>query len=316
VRAWCRPEQGRRCFDQLPATLERLLTGASDGPALDEPLLRDRFEGVVLVYFDAFGWTLQERHAEHTVLAHAAAAGLLTQLTSQFPSTTTAQVTTIHTGLPVAEHGLYEWHILEPALDRIITPLLFSYAGDGQRGTLLGSLEQWLTSAGVPIGHLGEIDSRGRISSGHRRDEDAREAAVAIAHAARAAGYFGPCGVDSLLFRAPDGSGDLVEWLRPILEFNARFTLGIVAIGLMRRLLSRLRRRHGLSPGERRAFLVALEPPVGHDDWASAARAIGAGAIAFDFTSDGARPGSGVLIARDRDALAPLLGRSAGDRTG
>jgi len=139
--AWCRPEQGRRCFDQLPATLERLLTGASHGPALDEPLLRERFESVVLVYFDAFGWALQERHAEHTVLAHAAASGLLTQLTSQFPSTTTAQVTTIHTGLPVAEHGLYEWHILEPALDRIITPLLFSFAGDGQRGTLLGSLD-------------------------------------------------------------------------------------------------------------------------------------------------------------------------------
>jgi hypothetical protein len=138
---WSRPEQGRRCFDQLPATVERLLTGESKGSAVDEPLLRERFERVVFVYFDAFGWSLLERHADHVLFARARSAGLVTQLTSQFPSTTTAQVTTIHSGLTVAEHGLYEWHILEPALNRLITPLLFSFAGDGQRGTLLGTLD-------------------------------------------------------------------------------------------------------------------------------------------------------------------------------
>ena len=61
----------RRCFDQLPATVERALTGATDGPALDERLLGERFERVVFVYFDAFGWTLLERHGEHPLLARA-----------------------------------------------------------------------------------------------------------------------------------------------------------------------------------------------------------------------------------------------------
>ena len=138
---WRPPEPGRRCFDQLPATLERLLTGASDGPALDEPLLRERFERVVLVYSDAFGWTFLERHVDHPIVGRARADGLLTQLTAQFPSTTTAQVTTIHSGLPVAQHGLYEWHVYEPTLDRLITPLLFSFAGDGMRGSLLGQID-------------------------------------------------------------------------------------------------------------------------------------------------------------------------------
>ena len=32
-------------------------------------------------------------------------------------------------------------HILEPRLNRLITPLLFSFAGDGRRGTLLGTLD-------------------------------------------------------------------------------------------------------------------------------------------------------------------------------
>ena len=50
-------------------------------------------------------------------------------------------MTTIHSGLPVAEHGLDEWHVYEPSLDRLITPLLFSFAGDGARGTLLGHID-------------------------------------------------------------------------------------------------------------------------------------------------------------------------------
>lgn len=50
-------------------------------------------------------------------------------------------MTTIHSGLPVAEHGLYEWHLLEPRLNRLVTPLLFSFAGDARRGTLAGLLE-------------------------------------------------------------------------------------------------------------------------------------------------------------------------------
>jgi hypothetical protein len=138
--SWCLPEQGRRCFDQLPATIERLLTGAGKGPALDEPMLLERFDRVLFVYFDGFGWSLLERHADHPLVARARSEGLVAQLTSQFPSTTTAQVTTIHSGLPVAEHGVYEWHVLEPRLNRLITPLLFSFAGDGERGTLSGVL--------------------------------------------------------------------------------------------------------------------------------------------------------------------------------
>ena len=58
-------------------------------------------------------------------------------LTTQFPSTTTAHVTTLHSGAAVGEHGLYEWNVYEPSLDALITPLLFCYAGDAARDTLL-----------------------------------------------------------------------------------------------------------------------------------------------------------------------------------
>jgi Type I phosphodiesterase / nucleotide pyrophosphatase len=95
---------------------------------------------VAFVYLDGFGWSFLERQGDHPLLRRARSEGLVAQLTSQFPSTTTAHVATIHSGLPVAEHGLYEWHLLEPRLNRLITPLVFSFAGDGVRETLAGVL--------------------------------------------------------------------------------------------------------------------------------------------------------------------------------
>jgi Type I phosphodiesterase / nucleotide pyrophosphatase len=137
------PERHRRCFDQLPATIERILTGNAPAGAtpLHDPFPGEPADRVVLVYLDAFGWDFLERLTASTALERARGDGLLTQLTSQFPSTTTAHVATIHSGLPVAEHGLYEWHQLEPGLERLITPLLFCFAGDKRRDTLAGVLD-------------------------------------------------------------------------------------------------------------------------------------------------------------------------------
>jgi predicted AlkP superfamily pyrophosphatase or phosphodiesterase len=109
------PEYGTRCFDVLPATVERLLTGAGDGLRLGAPVLERRYDHVVLVYLDAFGWRFAERHADHSLLR---GADLVEQLTSQFPTTTVVHTATIHTGLPVGAHGLYEWFVYDPGLDR------------------------------------------------------------------------------------------------------------------------------------------------------------------------------------------------------
>jgi hypothetical protein len=136
-----RPAYGGRCFADIPGAVVRLLTGDGEG-GLDPDVLGDldrRWTRVALVLVDAFGWSCAERHAEHPFLRRVAAEGRLARLTSQFPSTTSAHMTTLHTGLPVGETGIYEWFQLEPALDRVIAPLLFSYAGDDERETLRAS---------------------------------------------------------------------------------------------------------------------------------------------------------------------------------
>jgi predicted AlkP superfamily pyrophosphatase or phosphodiesterase len=135
-----RPAYGGRSFADIPATVVRLLTGGRGGlaPEILGSLDR-RWTRVVLVVADGFGWFVAERHADHPFLKRVAADGVLAKLTSQFPSTTSAHMTTLHTGVPVGESGIYEWFQYEPALDRLIAPLLFSYAGDDRRETLRGS---------------------------------------------------------------------------------------------------------------------------------------------------------------------------------
>ena len=56
------------------------------------------YDAVVLFLVDAFGWRFFERFQETPFIKRIAKHGSIEKLTSQFPSTTAAHVTTIHTG--------------------------------------------------------------------------------------------------------------------------------------------------------------------------------------------------------------------------
>jgi hypothetical protein len=126
-------------FAQIPQTIRYCLTdseqkGIPFGPRDD---LYQKYDTVILFFVDAFGWRFFEQYAQQApFLRRAVDQGLVSKLTSQFPSTTAAHVTAIHTGLPVGQSGVYEWFYYEPLLDRMIAPLLFSFAGDAPRDTL------------------------------------------------------------------------------------------------------------------------------------------------------------------------------------
>ena len=134
-----RPRYDGYGFAQIPQTIRRCLgageTGGVDfGPRGD---LYQTYDAVILLFVDAFGWRFYEQYRERSsFLRRIEDEGLVCKLASQFPSTTAAHVTTIHTGLPVGRSGVYEWYYYEPLLDALIAPLLYSFAGDARRNTL------------------------------------------------------------------------------------------------------------------------------------------------------------------------------------
>ncbi len=104
----------------------------------------DAGERVILILLDAFGLEFLERHRDHPLVQRLD----VTPLRSQFPSTTTAHVTTAHFGLPVHEHGLYEWNVLEPSLGEIICPLRFNSTGAEDEGTLADRIRPCVLAPG------------------------------------------------------------------------------------------------------------------------------------------------------------------------
>ena len=102
-----------KSFADLPSDIERRVAAG---------------ERVVCVLLDAFGMRFLERYGDHPFLRRLD----VTPLDTQFPSTTTAHVTTMNTGLPVEEHGLYEWNVYEPATRSIVTPLKDAPASLGE----------------------------------------------------------------------------------------------------------------------------------------------------------------------------------------
>lgn len=134
-----KPRYGSHCFADLPSTIKYLLTDVGTPSLASDVLERfdQRYETVILFFIDAFGWRFIEQYGDdYPLLRRLIQEGQVSKLTSQFPSTTFAHVTTIHTGLPVGQSGAYEWQYYEPQVDAVIAPLLFSYAGARQRNTL------------------------------------------------------------------------------------------------------------------------------------------------------------------------------------
>ncbi len=126
-------------FACVPGTVEQALTGQG-GPALPPAALGalgQRHERVVVLLIDALGWRFFAPRAEaDPFLRRFLADGVVSRLTTMFPSTTAAHVTAMHTGRGPAASGVFEWYFYEPSLDRVIAPLLFSFAGDRARETL------------------------------------------------------------------------------------------------------------------------------------------------------------------------------------
>jgi hypothetical protein len=188
--------------------------------------------------------------------------------------------------------------LLEPWLERsedLSASLWLSGAGEL---LLLGTTRQWLAPSGLYLGQRGTVDSKGRVTSGSGRDEALREAAAAVAAAAAGWGFSGPCGLDAFAFRSAAGG----EAFRPVVEWNARFSLGTLAIGLVRRARAAIARRFQRGPGERLVFHFGLDAPAG--GWPVGDASL----LLLPLWNDGDAVRPALAVAEDWDVLTRLLG--------
>lgn len=135
-REYCPPLYDSYCFSKIPGTLQQLL--GQEGQGLPQDcFVKGAYESVIVILLDGFGWDfLQKNRANYPFLARFFQEGVASKITSQFPSTTAAHITTLCSGQEVGQTGIYEWYMYEPKLGRVIAPLLYSFAGDKVAGSL------------------------------------------------------------------------------------------------------------------------------------------------------------------------------------
>lgn len=115
-------------FALIPQTVSKLLSGKGDThlPVDTVGGSWKKYDTVVLFFIDGFGWEFFDAYAhKYPFLDRFSKEGVASKISSQFPSTTAAHVTTINSGLEVGQTGIYEWFYYEPIVDEMISPLIF-----------------------------------------------------------------------------------------------------------------------------------------------------------------------------------------------
>lgn len=128
------------CFSNIFGTIKYLFNIASNKRLPEEVIGNRKISPNKVVFFliDAFGWCFYDKYRKQSkFLCEIEDRGIVSKLTSQFPSTTTAHVTTAVSGEAVYEHGLYEWYYYEPKAEDIITAFFFKEARSKYRESLI-----------------------------------------------------------------------------------------------------------------------------------------------------------------------------------
>ena len=140
-----KPDYHGYCLSNVPSTVLNLLGVGSRSPTLPGDALgsteTSHAENVILILFDGLGyreWTRQKGSGFIDLISNR---GNVRSITTVFPSTTAAALTTVSTGLTPQEHGLPEWYVYMKEVGEVIATLPFARAGEPGRDTLLGVMD-------------------------------------------------------------------------------------------------------------------------------------------------------------------------------
>jgi hypothetical protein len=133
------PDYREKCLSNIPWFLLETLTAKRQVRTLPEELFsgieKERFEKVILILIDGFGFYQLLEHKEG-LFKRIGKLACINPITTVFPSTTAAALTSLSTGLTPQEHGLIEWYIYLEEAKEIIASLLFSPLGSRGRDLL------------------------------------------------------------------------------------------------------------------------------------------------------------------------------------
>jgi hypothetical protein len=176
------PAYDSYCIGNLPDTLRSVLDLPTDRPLPDDALsgVRTDVNRVVMIVVDGFGLDAWQREQDdHAFLRSITDAGVVTPLTSIYPSETAAAITTLETGQLACEHGRIGWNVYEPQSDRSFLALdgrikAGPETENGATDEAFAGLESFyepLTEAGIDANRLQPFEARSDAVSHHRYDE-------------------------------------------------------------------------------------------------------------------------------------------------
>ncbi len=137
------PYYKKYCFSNIPSTILEFFHIKKKRKNLLSKIINDNLaiedvSKVVFFLFDGLGYNLWREYLEKfDFFYNFNKKGIVMPLTSVFPSTTAATLTTINSGLTPQEHGLPEWVTYFKEIDMIVNTLPFSPLGGNGRDDLL-----------------------------------------------------------------------------------------------------------------------------------------------------------------------------------
>jgi hypothetical protein len=128
------------CFSNIPSSILSAFNVKTNRPILPKEIFNEvsGSEKIILLLIDGFGYLQWLKHfKQNDFLKLVTQKGKVFPITSVFPSTTAAALTTINTGLTPQEHALPEWYVYFKEIDMIVTTLPFTPFGANEQDKLL-----------------------------------------------------------------------------------------------------------------------------------------------------------------------------------
>jgi predicted AlkP superfamily pyrophosphatase or phosphodiesterase len=131
------------CFSNIPSTILNFFDIKTQKTSLLSKIINNTTDveetnKLVLIIIDGFGFNQWIRYyKQHEFFSKITQRGVVSPITSVFPSTTANAITTINSGLTPQEHGLPEWFVYFKEIDQIINTIHFKPLGSKQKDELL-----------------------------------------------------------------------------------------------------------------------------------------------------------------------------------